>query len=95
MKQMLFIGGPWNGCWVEVDDGLQVLHVAEAERPRVGDTFLDAPLEAAVRRTMYRKEMIATGSGSGVGSTFTFWVHEKLTPADAIGMLIHGYRPAI
>ena len=89
----LFIGGPWDGKRTQIEPDMDRVRVGKL----VGDQVMYNPRgmfsPQPCEFTYYERLRFGTESFKSV-ETIRFWVHEGLSPVDALLKLCLGYKPS-
>lgn len=83
MTRVLFVGGPLDGSWSDVDDSASLIEARESIAG-VEDPKLARQLN---RPTVYLRTLLSAGDGA-----FSIFRPETLTPEQAVAYLMAGYR---
>lgn len=83
----LFIGGPWDGRWLDVDSDAPAIRVPVQESS--GSMVDAAPISRPMLDAMYRRASLRSP-----GREWVVFAAEDVADGDVIGRLIYGYSAA-
>jgi hypothetical protein len=95
-KQVLFIGGPIDGCRKVIDSSLEYYYYCEDMPPVDYIAFKSTPVDpVTIKKHMYRSSRLSyRGTDYPLGAEWEVFVHTDIPDSMVIACLIGGYRNA-
>lgn len=88
---LLYVGGPLDGCWSPTPENVPEVEVRTNEREVLPvpppATSATPAIWTVYQTTRYLRERIVIGA-----TPHDIMIHESLTPSEAIGRLLDGYK---